>query len=118
MRMSDGLRTRIIAAMGRANARGTVGKPVIVRYRGKAYLAEQCHGEAHSASVGGMVDHCGVCAPLWGIMVRELDQAVLEHVEYLEGTLIPDLQDSGRDATAEDFERCCLMLRALTGSGK
>lgn len=27
-------------------------------------------------------------------------------IEYLEQTLIPDLRDSGRDATADDFETC------------
>lgn len=30
---------------------------------------------------------------------------------YLEETLIPDLRESGHDATADDFERCVEMIR-------
>ena len=26
----------------------------------------ECHGEAHSPAVGGMIDNCGCCAPMWG----------------------------------------------------
>lgn len=36
-----------------------------------------------------------------------------EHMRFLESTLIPDLHDSGTHATAEDFERCCMLMRAL-----
>lgn len=25
-----------------------------------------CPGEAHNPAVGGMIDHCGICAPDWG----------------------------------------------------
>lgn len=27
---------------------------------------EPCPGEAHDPAVGGMIDHCGLCAPEWG----------------------------------------------------
>ena len=33
--------------------------------------------------------------------------------EYLEGTLIPDLRDSQRDATADDFEEAVGLIRTL-----
>jgi len=26
----------------------------------------ECTGQAHDPAVGGMIDHCGVCAPRWG----------------------------------------------------
>lgn len=32
-------------------------------------------------------------------------------VDYLTNTLIPDLRDSGRDATADDFEMCIKIIR-------
>ena len=27
---------------------------------------QPCRGEAHNPEVGGMIDHCGCCAPRWG----------------------------------------------------
>jgi hypothetical protein len=35
-----------------------------------------------------------------------------EFVDYLEQRLIPDLKESGKEATAEDFERCVSLLRS------
>lgn len=37
----------------------------------------------------------------------------MTHVEYLRRTLIPDLYESGRDATAEDFEECCTLIDTI-----
>lgn len=34
-------------------------------------------------------------------------------VSYLKGALIPDLEESGMEATAEDFETCCEMITDL-----
>lgn len=34
-------------------------------------------------------------------------------LEYLKGTLIPDLVESGHLATAADFETCSEIIRAL-----
>lgn len=41
---------------------------------------------------------------------RERDAKVAERVAWLRETLIPDLHESGSDATAEDFEMCCDFL--------
>ena len=41
------------------------------------------------------------------------DDAIEQHVTYLEGTLIPDLQESGSDATAEDFQTSVDMIKWL-----
>lgn len=34
-------------------------------------LDTQCDGEAHDPAVGGMIDNCTVCAPLWGTVLKE-----------------------------------------------
>jgi hypothetical protein len=34
-----------------------------------------------------------------------------EFVSYLESTLIPDLRESGRDATADDFQTAVYFIR-------
>lgn len=39
------------------------------------------------------------------------------YIGWLEDTLIPDLHESGTDATAEDFERCVKWMRELAGIG-
>lgn len=36
-----------------------------------------------------------------------------EFIDYLESTLIPDLKNSGRDMTAEDFEKAVKFIREL-----
>ena len=36
-----------------------------------------------------------------------------EFVSFLEGGLIPDIKESGTEATAEDFERCCRIIKEL-----
>ena len=41
------------------------------------------------------------------------DEEIDNHVSFLKDTLIPDLYDSGSDATAEDFETCVNMLEFL-----
>jgi hypothetical protein len=38
-------------------------------------------------------------------------QDLEDYINWLETTLIPDLKDSGNDATAEDFETCIEWLR-------
>jgi hypothetical protein len=35
------------------------------------------------------------------------------HIEYLKGTLIPDLHDSGMDATAQDYETCIEIIERI-----
>lgn len=41
----------------------------------------------------------------------EMDMTMKEYMEYLEKTLIPDLYLSGRDYTADDFQRALNFLR-------
>ena len=38
--------------------------------------------------------------------MRSLTRSAKAHVDYLRGRLIPDLRESGRDATADDFVTC------------
>jgi|2_EtaG_2_1085320.scaffolds.fasta_scaffold00029_71 hypothetical protein len=33
-------------------------------------------------------------------------------IDYLEKCLIPDLRESGQDATADDFERCMMIMES------
>lgn len=40
---------------------------------------------------------------------------VKDFVDYLTDTLIPDLKESGRDATAEDFETAVEIIKQLSG---
>jgi hypothetical protein len=49
---------------------------------------------------------------------RTMKKTVEEFITYLENTLIPDLYESGRDATAEDFETCIKHMRELMRGGK
>ncbi len=42
-----------------------------------------------------------------------MEQSKAEFIAYLQETLIPDLRESGRDATAADFEAAVLFM---TGS--
>lgn len=37
--------------------------PTYVR---KGFHLVPCPGEAHDPGVGGMIDNCSICAPLWG----------------------------------------------------
>ena len=37
-----------------------------------------------------------------------------DFVSFIRETLIPDLRESGRDATADDFETCCRFMTAKT----
>jgi hypothetical protein len=41
------------------------------------------------------------------------DEEMDSHVTYLTETLIPDLHDSGHDATADDFTTCVNMIKFL-----
>jgi len=40
---------------------------------------------------------------------EEIDQ----FLDFLEHTLIPDLKESGTEATAEDFEKCVAIIEQL-----
>jgi hypothetical protein len=44
--------------------------------------------------------------------MAKLTKARREYVEFLDNTLIPDLKESGYEATAEDFEECSRLIRA------
>jgi hypothetical protein len=44
---------------------------------------------------------------------RLVGKTAVDHVLFLEGSLIPDLKDSGTEATAEDFETCLLLIDQL-----
>lgn len=46
--------------------------------------------------------------------VQDLLDDAKQHVEYLQSTLIPDLIESGRDFTAEDFQHCCGLIVRLS----
>jgi len=98
------------------DARATRPKyPHVMRYAGKAYVMDRCTGEAHA---NPYIDNCGECAPLWGVAVRTLADECTSFTDWLESTLIRDLRESGSDATAEDFERCVTLIRALLECGK
>ena len=113
MKMSAGLKLAIKARLAKQPNGPLV--PTVVTYLGKSYVASQCTGDAHDASVGGMIDNCYTCAPLWGIRVEPLHEHVASYVEWLESTLVADLHESGSHATAEDFEHCITLIRALQG---
>ena len=52
--------------------------------------------------------------------IEQLQADIVEHVDYLTSTLIPDLQESGLEATAVDFAHCCELLgrcKAALGGG-
>lgn len=51
----------------------------------------------------------------WYILAGEYTQEDKDFVVWLEQTLIPDLQDSGTEETAKDFERCVEIIRRLGG---
>lgn len=40
---------------------------------------------------------------------------IADFVSYLQDTLIPDLRDSGLDATADDFDTCVRIIEQLRG---
>lgn len=42
-----------------------------------------------------------------------MNQEIEEFIGFLEGTLIPDLKESGRECTAEDFEKAVNFMRQL-----
>lgn len=50
-------------------------------------------------------------------MPKSPHQEASEMIQYLEGTLIPDLKESGLEFTAEDFERCVKIMKALMKKG-
>lgn len=41
-------------------------------------------------------------------------EAIRDHIDFLKERLIPDLYESGTEATAEDFEKCCEYMKLLT----
>lgn len=57
---------------------------------GKTGKLVKCDGEAHEPSVGGMIDHCGVCMPRWGL-VEEREKVTLAIVLAAldEGLIVP-----------------------------
>ena len=116
MKMSAGLKIAIKARLAK-QPNGPM-QPTVVTYLGKSYVLSQCDGDAHSADVGGMVDNCMQCAPLWGVRVEMLDEHVDSYVGWLESTLVADLHESGMHATAEDFEHCITLIRALQGGAR
>ena len=74
-------------------------------------------GAAFSGSAFEDTLHMSVCsceALAQRHHVRFLEE-VDEHLAFLEGTLIPDLRESGADATADDFETCTRMIHELKG---
>lgn len=89
-------------------------QPTVLAYRGKAYLLMQCSGDAHSAEASGFVDNCMQCAPLWGVTVQLLGEAVDRWVEWAQMQLIPDLRES-QPSLAQDFEHAIVLMRALQG---
>lgn len=40
-------------------------------------------------------------------MPEQTDEFIMGFIEYLQGTLIPDLKESGNEATAQDFVDAC-----------
>lgn len=46
--------------------------------------------------------------------VREID----DHLAFLSDTLVPDLRESGADATADDFEQCMRIINELKGGAE
>lgn len=45
------------------------------------------------------------------IRLKRRRPETVEYIDWLETTLIPDLKESGRDATAEDFEKCIEFMK-------
>jgi hypothetical protein len=81
-------------------------------YVRKGWHLEACPGEAHSPEVGGMIDNCTLCAPLWGcIAVADVvDDATAnavadKHVGPPKSSLFDVLAASAKvDAVALDVE--------------
>ncbi|MDD5651644.1 MAG: hypothetical protein PHF86_14715 [Candidatus Nanoarchaeia archaeon] len=44
-------------------------------------------------------------------MFQPSQNSAEDYIDYLEGTLIPDLREAGMDATADDFETVVEMLK-------
>lgn len=87
--------------------------PTVMRHGGHRYVLSECTGEAHS---NPHIDHCGMCAPLWGVRTEELGEHIDSYVAWLESTLVADLHESGMHTAAEDFEHCITLIRALQGA--
>lgn len=50
-------------------------------------------------------------SPLFAAFNADMILAARSHMEFLESTLIPDLEESGTVHTAEDFKKCCFYLK-------
>jgi len=66
-----------------------------------------------TATGAKQVLRCERCESVWvetykldSFKITERGQTKEEFTAYLKGTLIPDLRDGGRDATADDFATC------------
>lgn len=57
---------KITPALARAAREHTPGAMFV--HRGRMYVVEACDGDAHA---NAYIDTCTLCAPLWGIRVRE-----------------------------------------------
>src|SRR5210317_6279 len=58
----------------------------------------------------------GFIRSAYGMSIRlENEFGFQGHYEFLTSTLIPDLRESGSDATADDFEDCVEIIRHLQG---
>lgn len=87
------------------------------RYLGKDYTFKECHGEAHK---NPHIDHCGICAPFWGVIVvpYDLRSDAATFVQWLSETLIPDCRESGSDGHAESYAHAARLIRSLLERAK
>lgn len=76
--MSPGLKNMAQIARKQLGVKQDVGGVALTitrvefRYRGKGYAVVPCPGSAHSGEGAGYIDHCSLCAPLWGTCVEFL----------------------------------------------
>lgn len=69
-------------------------------YVRKGWHLERCPGEAHSPEVGGMIDNCTLCAPLWGCIA------------------VSDSEAAGRDAATDIVAAAKPRCEGCFGKGK
>lgn len=89
------------------NGRRTVD--TICGYVGRTFLCE-LPKTGRPLPPGGFRTRWG--KPLRGLGAVRLTKARRDFADYLERTLIPDLKESGLEATAEDFEECVGLIRS------
>lgn len=55
----------------------------------KGHHLVPCTGQAHDPEIGGMIDHCGMCAPRWGWVEVPIEyKSVAEYQEAQENALL------------------------------